>query len=75
VVPDARAQASREPLSYRLFLDLVGRRSIVFAVRVFDALLYRGREVTHYRYPLGHSQYSSLWFFFYIGENFVGKLD
>ena len=40
-----------------------------------DALLYRGREVTHYRYPLGQGQYSSLWFFFYVGENFVGTLD
>ena len=40
-----------------------------------DALLYRGREVVHYRYPLGQDQYSNLWFFFYVGEKFVGTLD
>jgi hypothetical protein len=40
-----------------------------------DALLYRGAEVSHYRDPLPQGQYSSLWFFFYVGESFAGILD
>src|SRR5262249_4433393 len=39
---------------------------------VGDALLYRGREVSHYRHPLPQGQYSSLWFLFYVSESFVG---
>jgi hypothetical protein len=39
-----------------------------------DGLLYFGQEVLHYRYPLPHG-YSTLWFLFWVPENFEGSLD
>jgi hypothetical protein len=58
-----------------IYLQPPGAKSgIPIRLGIGDAALYRGREVTHYRYPLGEGQHSSLWFFFYVGESFVGPL-
>ena len=40
-----------------------------------DAVLYRGREVLHYRDRLTDAEYCSFWFFFYVPESFSGSLD
>jgi hypothetical protein len=40
-----------------------------------DALLYRGCELPHFRYPLREADSSSVWLFFYVGESFTGPLE
>jgi hypothetical protein len=37
-----------------------------------DALLYRGRELVHYRNPLPEGHHSSSIFLHYVRENFTG---
>jgi hypothetical protein len=39
-----------------------------------DGLLYFGEEVLHYRYTLTEG-YSTLWFLFWVPENFNGSID
>jgi hypothetical protein len=48
--------------------------AVAVNVGLGDGLLYFGREVLHYRYPLAHG-YSTLWFLFWMPENFEGSLD
>lgn len=40
-----------------------------------DALLYRGREIPHYRHRLPERSTSTSIFFHYVRENFAGPLD
>lgn len=39
-----------------------------------DGVLYFGEEVVHYRYPLTEG-YSTLWFLFWVPQDFQGSLD
>jgi hypothetical protein len=49
--------------------------AVPISTRLGDAVLYKGREVTHYREPLAAADYCSFWFFFYVPESFDGPLD
>jgi len=40
-----------------------------------DAIVYRGREVSHFRERLADADYCSYWFVFYVPETFDGPLD
>jgi hypothetical protein len=39
-----------------------------------DGVLYFGEEVVHYRHPLADG-YSTLWFLFWVPQDFAGPLD
>lgn len=68
---------SPEPVretSWPLYLDTKTRKLTVYQA-IGDGLLYRGRELPHYRDPLPQGNTSTSIFFHYVREAFSGPLD
>ena len=57
-----------------LHLETGSKRVTVFQA-IGDGLLYRGRELCHYRDPLPANCTSTSMFFHYVAEDFAGPLD
>lgn len=62
------------PCGWPLFLEHAALPGGVVAadLGIGDAVIYRGRELAHYRHPLPEGHQSSSLFFHYVGEDFAG---
>jgi hypothetical protein len=70
---DATPEPVREtawPLRLRL-----PDRDVAAYQAIGDALLYRGREIAHFRDPLPEGRTSIQLFFHYVDEGFSGRLE
>jgi hypothetical protein len=64
----------RDVTGWPLYLETKSRR-VVIQQALGDGLLFRGREIPHYREPLPHASTSTSIFFHFVRCNFVGSLD
>jgi hypothetical protein len=64
------------PCGWPLFLENPAAPEVVHAadLGIGDALIYRGRELVHYRQPLPEAHQSTSFFLHYVRETFTGRL-
>ena len=64
------------PCEWPLYMESPGPQPVVHAVDlgIGDAVIYRGRELMHYRHPLGEGCQSMSIFLHYVRADFSGRL-
>ena len=64
------------PCGWPLFMENPAAPEMVHAadLGIGDALIYRGRELIHYRQPLPEGHQSTSFFLHYVREDFAGRL-
>jgi hypothetical protein len=71
---EGRSKAQRAE-AWPLCLNDRHGRTVQVHLNPGDALLFKGRELTHYRAPLGPGRRSTSVFFHFVGIDFAGQLD